>query len=157
MNNAKQKELIELLKAEKRALQRKINSLDETISLFEITVDKEILTEIDDGYDKNASLKNKINFFFKKESRFLHNRELAELANEREPNISVKDFIRKFSQHLSQLKKDGKLTKYVVNKQNNNTFWGSPKWLDSNNEIIEQYKYKDKYVKKTGSKDLFDL
>lgn len=162
MTIEEQQDLINLLENQRSELLEKVKSVSDTIELIKQSIPKKLgynneIPILKNNYDPSLSIKAKVQFFFKQEQRFLHNRELAELANSNEPKISVKEFIKKFSSHLSSLKREGKLTKYVINKQNNNTFWGSPKWVDEKGEILEQYMYNEKYIKKTGNDNQFEL
>jgi len=162
MSTDQQQTLVKLLVKERDAYLAKANSISQTIEILEQSMTRSILKAdtpkiVNDDYNTDMSIKNKILFFFKQEQRFMHARKLAELANAREPSITVKKFSSRFSTILSTLKREGKLVKYVINKQNNNTFWGSPKWLDSHGQILSEYKYDEKYVKVTGNTDQFEL
>jgi hypothetical protein len=162
MSTDQQHTLIKLLEKERDDYITKVNSITQTIEILKQSVpkhteDPQSSSDLMDDYDSSLSLKNKILFFFKQEQRFLHSRQLAELANVREPSTSVKQFSAKFSSILSALKKEGKLVKYVINHQNNNTFWGSPKWMDEKGEILSQFMYNKKYVKVSGDSEQFEL
>lgn len=80
-------------------------------------------------YDSEASNKAKVWYFIKKYQRFLHIREMADMAHQVEPNVTSEDFLKRFSPALSALKKDEVLVNIKIGKSLVNTFWGSDKWL----------------------------
>lgn len=139
MNN---KEIIESLNQKIAEYRKIIESMTATISALEsgFNINK------DNNYNPSWSLSEKIAFLFKRESRFLHNRELADLAHEIEPNISVNDFVSKFSPVLSRLKREGNLISIQIGKSLRNTFWGSDKWLDLDSKPKEGYEINEDYV-----------
>lgn len=106
----------------------------------------------DDGYHLNMSNSNKIRFVIKKLNRFVHNREIAEVLHQREPEVTEDEWSKKISASLSSLRRKGELVNHSVNGLNRNTFWGSPKWLDSDKEIKESYMYNEKYLQFAGEK-----
>ncbi|MEQ8578650.1 MAG: hypothetical protein RIC57_05085 [Balneola sp.] len=100
----------------------------------------------DDGYHINLSNRNKVKFVIKAFDKFLHNRQIAEELHRREPHVSEDKWSRKVSGALSSLRRNGELVNYSVNDYNRNTFWGSPKWLQENGEIIDKYMYDEEYI-----------
>ncbi len=143
MSEQNKKDLLQVLKEQRKELQRKIDSIDQTIQILEEEFTKNSFfknTSADD-YDPTFTLKSKVLYFIKREQRFLHNREISKMAHEKEPNIPYKDFIKKFSSILSVLKRDGKLTNIIVDDALQNVFWGSPKWLDENGKPKKGFEY----------------
>ncbi len=100
----------------------------------------------DDGYHVNMSNRNKVKFVIKDHDKFVHNRQIAEELHRREPQISEDEWAKKISAALSSLRQKGQLVNFSVNGYNRNTFWGSPKWLDSNKEIKKEYMYDKEYL-----------
>lgn len=139
------REIIESLKKKRDEFQKKINSIDETIELLEYGISND--NNSSDGYESEWSYKDKIEFFLKREQRFLFNREMAEFAHEKEPNISITDFANKFSNVLSRLKDENQLISIKIGKSLKSTIWGSPKWIDSTGDIIKDYSPNENYYK----------
>ncbi|MEQ9308016.1 MAG: hypothetical protein RLN90_01075 [Balneolaceae bacterium] len=100
----------------------------------------------DDGYHVNLSNRNKVKLVIKSFNKFVHNRQISEELHAREPEISEDDWAKKVSGALSSLRQKNQLVNYAVNGYNRNTFWGSPKWLDDNGEIISDYMYDEEYL-----------
>ena len=110
------------------------------------------------GYDSSWSLKNKFLFLLKQESRFLHFREAAEHICQLDGKGNPKELAGKISASCQEIK--GKtIVKYRVTKSNQDTFWGSPKWLDDSGEIITGYEFNIEYLhsKHEKSMPLFDI
>lgn len=105
-----------------------------------------------EGYDVTGSNKSKIQFFLKKEQRFLHITEMSALAHAFEPKISVDEWQMKISPALTALKKDGKIINVSGGKGYRNTFWGVPKWVD-NGLIIKGHEFNQELVREAGSDD----
>lgn len=147
-------DLIESLKGKRDQLYGKIKSIDETIELLEWESNKNGSGDNPDGYNPSWHLSEKIEFFFKKEQRFLYNRELASFAHAREPKISIDEFLIKFSAVLSRLKSDKQITSVKLKKSLRSTVWGSPKWLDLRGEIQEEHLPDEKYAMENEKKKL---
>ena len=101
-------------------------------------------------YDVNSSFKSKVMFLLKAEQRFLHIREMVAMAHSMEPTISEEDFLKKLSPVLSTLKKEGQLTNVTSGRSLRNTFWGSPKWLDTDGKIINGHEYLPEFLFEPG-------
>lgn len=144
MNN---KEIIDSLKRKRDQFQKKIRSIDETIELYEFETNNNgsDKTNISDDYKKSWTHKEKIEFFFKREKRFLYNREIASFAHEKEPDKSIEDFSVKFSNVLSRLKDERQLINKKIGKTLRSTVWGSAKWLDPTGNIQTEYRPSEKY------------
>lgn len=157
MNN---RELVESLNKKIAEYRKIIDSMTITIKALEsdnvgtVTVSNNGASE----YNPSWPLSDKVSFFFKRELRFLHNRELAVFANELEPNVSINVFVGKFSAVLSRLKKEGHLTSIQKGKSLRNFFWGSKKWLDQDGEPKKGYALNEDYVLDKDKKkvELFD-
>jgi hypothetical protein len=109
------------------------------------------------GYSSKWTYSKKFIFFLKKEDRFMHVRQIAEnIANVEGGDI--KRILNKLSSATFLIKKEGVIVKYQINNQNQNTFWGFPKWLDENGEIKKGHEYSEDYLYSPKSKeDLFDF
>ncbi len=142
------KELAESLKRKRTEYLKIAEAMTATINALQATTgeDGTLSSPINDGYNPTMSLSDKISFFFKKEGRFLHNRELAEMAHSREPNTETNEFVGKFSSILSRLKKEGHITSIQIGKSLRNTFWGNPKWLDNDGNVIKGHEINEKFV-----------
>lgn len=151
MNN---KEIIESLKVKRDQLYSKIKSIDETIELLELETNRNGSGDNSDGYNPSWKLSEKIEFFFKKEQRFLYNRELANFAHNREPGILAEDFLNKFSAVLSRLKKDNQITNVKIGKTLRSTVWGSAKWVDESGKIKKEYLPSKEYDSESEKKKL---
>ncbi len=132
-------------------------SINATIEALSGNKSNESAKGNNNGYEPTWQLSDKVAFFFKRESRFMHNRELADLAHKEEPDVPSDEFVGKFSSVLSRLKKEEQLTTIQIGKSLRNTFWGSPKWLDENGEIKKGYEINEEYIidKQKKKLDLF--
>lgn len=169
MSENQQTELLKLLEKERDEYLQKVKSLTDTIDIIRdklgMSSEKPPVTESktsdksqsDPDYDPKWSLKKKAVYFLKREQRFLHNREMSEMAHKLEPEVSTNDFTKKFSSILSMLKRDGQLTNIVVNDINRNTFWGVPKWLNEDGNIKKEHMYNDEYLIDSVKKDEIDI
>lgn len=169
MSENQQEQLLKLLEEERDEYLQKVKSLTETINIIRAKLgmssenpsipqsEKANESSSDPDYDPKWSLKKKVVYFLKREQRFLHNREMSEMAHKLEQKISATDFTKKFSSILSMLKRDGQLTNVVVNDINRNTFWGSPKWLNEDGTIKEENMYNDEYLIESVKKDKIDI
>lgn len=92
-------------------------------------------------YNKDATTRSKLALVLRKENRFLHIRQIAEILHGLEPAISAKDFVSKLYPAVAELKKQGTLVKYNVGGSNINSFWGSKNWLDGEGNPKPEHKY----------------
>lgn len=162
MKNEEIKTTIKVLNNRKEDLSNQISALESTIKSLEDSIERSRSTRFlntmprnqdnsvieqtpiinqNDEYDETWSLNKKALFMISKMKRFLHNREIANLIHEREPDSNANKLSKQLSPRLSRMKKDGKLTNIKAGSSNRNTFWGSPKWLDENGKIQEEYTY----------------
>ena len=95
------------------------------------------------AYDNSQPIRKKILDIIKNEKRFLHVREIANIAHQFEKNVPVKMFIKKISPALSVLKNlpETSLISIEVRNSHFNTFWGSRAWLNEEGEIKSEYMY----------------
>jgi hypothetical protein len=154
-------ETIKALELQKDDLLKKVASIESTIEILRQSVnytDSPKNGSIEkstpkSGWDKNSTIKFKINFLLKSENRFLHSREMAEIAHSYEPEVSIDTWLAKFSPQLSSLKRDNKIISIQVGKSLRNTFWGSSKWLNEHGVIIPSFQYNSEYFTEVGASD----
>lgn len=155
--------LISILKKERLELLDKLSRIEGLIKLYQqafldieagdglLTVEKnddqlqKSKISIDQyfAYDNSQPIRKKILDIIKNENRFLHVREIANIAHQFEPNIPVTIFVKKLSPALSVLKnlpQSGLISIEVANSHFN-TFWGSKAWLNEEGDIRSQYMY----------------
>ncbi len=151
---------IQSLEDEYNQLIRKAEGLKNAIEILKKNSGKpmrQISSNTPAVYDSGASNKAKILYFIKREQRFLHIRELAKMANELEPGVSVEDFQKRFSPALSVLRTEEKLTNTRVGKSLMNTFWGSVKWLTDDDTIKAGHEINEEYVTAHDKEDEFEI
>ena len=153
--NTSSPELSKLLQ-ERDNLTKKIDAIDFAISIIQnqtsssfksssVVEGKANLRLSSNDYDPNWSMTKKALFILKKNRRFMHNREISEIAHNYEPDKSVEDFISQFSRALFRLSKEENrpVTNVKPDSNRRNTFWGSPKWQNEDGSIKEVKNYKD--------------
>lgn len=102
------------------------------------------------GYDKKASMRNKIAVILKAEKRFLHVREIAKFIHEIDPFDNETEIAKKISPAISFLGKSGSVVKLKIGKSNINSFWGSKNWLDENGNPKVGHEYNKAYLVKSN-------
>lgn len=132
-------EIIESITATIKALNSNYNNNSQT----------SVITH-NDGYNIDWDYRGKIAFFIKKERRFLHNREIGDLVHEREPGITVDEFVKRFAGVLWRLKNENQLINVQINNSKRSTFWGVKEWLDEDGNIKPEHEINKKYL--IGSK-----
>lgn len=83
------------------------------------------------------SYKKQVALIFKEQSRFLHIREIVEIAKNKKLEIDDKSI----KQAVYALKLDGVIVSVSINNSYKNTYWGSKNWVDENNNIKPEYDY----------------
>ncbi len=106
-------------------------------------------------YDSKWSSAQKFLFLLSKEQRFLHFREAAKIIINIEGKGKEGDVASSLTTGCGSLKKKKTIVKFQDGKSNQNTYWGSPKWVDANGLIMPGYEFKkeEKKVEQT----MFDL
>lgn len=99
-------------------------------------------------YQKNWSIKQKVQFILKNEKRFLHFREIARIIISLEGNGDEDQLTSSLSNATRPLKDDGTIVKYKHGKSHKHTFWGSPKWLNDEGQIKEGYMFDAEILEK---------
>ena len=157
-------EAVKSLQLAKADLEKQLNDVNNAIESLSGSGTVEVVPKLAQngnyaGYDSYWSLANKFLFLLKKENRFLHFREAADIICQLEGKGEAKELAGKISSSCQALKGET-IVKYQAGKSNQDTFWGSPKWLDnSSGEIIAGHQYNGKYLHSKGRKSapLFDI
>ncbi len=147
-------EILESLKRTRENMLQNIKHLDGVIALYSkdedalrIAQNSGMADAVIQGYLPSLPTKQKIALILKSKKRFLHSREIVGAIIEFDESIEDAESItNKVSQALSALKNEGVVVNVKINKQNINTFWGSPKWLDENDQINPQFIYDNAQV-----------
>ncbi len=159
---------IEALNERREELVREIEALDQSIASFKRkhgANDRPIVEStkrIEDDYDPKAKLAAKFAYFLKKEQRFLHFREVAEMIAHKEGlREDPATISSKLSSATQSSKKSGSIVKYQEGNQNRNSFWGIPSWLDENGKIKPGREFNPDYLSRGSSSmdsnELFDF
>ncbi len=104
---------------------------------------------------KKYSVPQRILYALKENNRFMKIREIAKFISD----ITKEDedyLVKQFSRRTKFLKEKNKIVKKQVGPSKINTFWGSPNWVDSENNIKKEYKYNSDN-KSTEQTSLIDL
>ena len=156
--------LISILEREKLVLLNKLEQIDSLIKMYnqsmielETGEQKFCMQDQEDtsfnksrmsihkyfSYDNTQPIRKKILDIIKNENRFLHVREIVNIAHQFEENIPVSIFVKKISPALSVLKNLPQtcLVSIEVANSHFNTFWGSKAWLNEEGEIKSDYMY----------------
>ena len=130
------RELVQSLQIVANELETKINSILKTIKILERYTFTTPVSSSDPGYNKTWNFAEKFYYLIKREGRFLHVREAAEMIIELEGGYLM-ETAHRVSTHSTSLRRSKKIVKYQINKAPTKTFWGLPEWLDYNNEICK--------------------
>lgn len=122
-----------------------------------IMVEKPQQADLDLTYElKNASQHQQFLIILRETGRFMKIREiakmLADIIGGDENNLRVK-----LSRITGKLKKMNKIKSYKIGTSNKNVFWGSPKWIDDEGNIKNEYNYNEDAIEKSASSSLPDL
>jgi hypothetical protein len=143
-----------LREAEAEAL-KKVKQIQDAIAAIEGTKSTSDNTI---EYDAAWSPSRKFAYLLKTQKRFLHFRQAAELVVKIEGKGDVKEWTSKFSTGTGPLKQNETIVKVQAGASNQDTFWGSPKWLTDNGAIKDGYQFDEKYLSTYKEQDsLFDL
>jgi len=141
------------LKSQLRSIQDAIAALDRN-SRPHVNLDDTKKNE----YDSDWSISNKFLYLLKRYNRFIHFREAAEILVDIDGEGDAKELTGKLSSGTISLKQNGIIVKYQASKSNQDTFWGSPKWLDENGKIKSGFEFNKDYLSDGNKKSpLFDL
>lgn len=158
--------IYELLKKEEKSLVERLEAVREQLKTYESgSLSEQLLkatlvqkqpskNEFVEAVDvKKYSAPQKMLFALKENNRFMKIREIAEYIS----NITDEDvdnLVTQLSRRTKYLKEKGKIVKHQHGNKRANSFWGSPKWLDSDGNIKNENKY---ILPKTNQIDLMDI
>jgi hypothetical protein len=109
-------------------------------------------------YDPTWPPSKKFLYLLKTKKKFLHFRQAAELIIQLEGKGDIKEWTSKLSTGTGQLKQNDTIVKFQASASNQDTFWGSPKWLNDDGTIKEGFEFDEKYLSTYREvDDLFDL
>jgi len=155
MNESTIQDLINL----KRSLLSKIASIDQILEFAKLENIDALFDYTDAGcfakpivnnfhlFKPTLSYKNKIAQVLKIESRFLHINQIVNIIHSQSAKSSWKEVERGVNSAKSGLLKDGTIVKKTVGTSNQNSFYGSPNWLDENGNIKSEHMYSEGLVK----------
>lgn len=85
---------------------------------------------------------------FRNEGRFLHMREIIQIAQQLEPDEDGEVVAKQISTAIYNIKNlpDSPLTNVSIEGSRQNTFWGSKNWVDEKGEIKKEHMYSEKAV-----------
>jgi hypothetical protein len=148
-------QIINALEQEKDELQRRLDSLEMTILTLKQSFMSPQTQRVGDapgsktinsapryaGYHEAKSNKKKAIIIIKEAGKFLHMRQIKEIAQSLEPRESSEDIVKGIAQAVYALKNDGVLVAYKAGGVNMDTFWGSKNWLDSTDKPKPEHMY----------------
>lgn len=163
-------DVIEFLEAQREDLLKKLTSIDLTI----LTIKQSLSIPSSDtttkalgagknetpynekykGYVAAKSNRDKVIAILKAEGKFLHIRQIVNIAKSLEPKAnpeSLKTAIAQATYNLKTLENSPIVTKNI-NNSNQNTFWGSKSWLNENGEIKLEHKYDEDQIMNKNEK-----
>ncbi len=108
-------------------------------------------------YSKDWGLANKFLYLLKKEQRFLHFRESADLIIQLEGSGETNELAGKLSSATNALKKSGQIIKFQPTNRNRETFWGIPKWLDENGNVKSGHEINKAYLLSSSTGPKIDI
>ena len=164
MQNDPVKNAIDSLLLAKSALESQLESVNNAIKSLGGKIDGKVGTAQpvsiggttiaktnDSDYNKDWALPTKFLYFLKREQRFLHFREVADLMIQVEriegdiPAIS-RDLSGRLSAATRPMKVKGEIVKYNATPRHQDTFWGIPKWLDENGAVKPGHEINKEYL-----------
>ncbi len=102
--------------------------------------------------DDSPSTKQVVASIFKEHKRFLHIREILDIAKKTFPNQDLGSI----RQSVYGLRGDKVIVGYAVNGSNQNVFWGSPSWLNEDKQPKPEFMY-DKTQLSTNKKENIEI
>jgi hypothetical protein len=99
---------------------------------------------------------NKLLLILKDRQQFMRVREIGKIVST-QLGEEEKDWVVKLSRTTRHLKELNKITKVQVGNSLRNSFWGSPKWLNSDGTIKSEHMYSEEKVDEKPKANLLDL
>jgi hypothetical protein len=162
-------DLVNELKKEQALLVKRLNAIevlleyfgdsDSTVANVKPMIRTKFGNSQKEDYSDNWSLRKKFLYLLKENGRFLHFREAAKMIIDKEgTDLDTKSLASKLSAATAPFKREGKLVKFNIGGQNQNTFWGIPDWLNDDGSIKTGHEYNKEYLshRKVLTDDLFD-
>jgi hypothetical protein len=153
-------EIIHALELERAELERSLKALTDAIQILSnsigmghhLSIGKNGFLKmpqaplVNDKYKDYKTLKSyrkKVVAILKAESRFLHMREIQDIAVRLEPSANEETLRSTIQQAVYGLKniEDSPLVSFKVDDININTFWGSKNWLNEKGQIKQEHIY----------------
>ena len=135
-------QIVKALEEERAALTEKIKSLDMTILTLKQSMSVSYsATGVEGngysvpvikyaGYKDAKNNKNKAKIIIKEAGKFLHIRQIKDIALSLETGSNKEETVKSIAQAIYALKADGAIVGYKASSSNLDTFWGSKNWLD---------------------------
>ena len=98
-------------------------------------------------FNPKASYQEKIAKVLLNAERFLNITQIIEIIQKETPNVNRDDIKSGVNSAKAILLKEGSISKITVGASNQNSFYGSPKWLDTNGNIQPRYMYDESLIK----------
>lgn len=152
-------QIIQALEEERDALELKLKSLELTILTMKQSLNQPAYTNGHsngsngsfnkhtptpkkyDGYASAKSNKKKASIIIREAGRFLHIRQIREIAKTLEPNANEDELAKGIQQAIYALKADGLIVAYKASDSNIDSFWGSKYWLDDNGKPKKEHAF----------------
>lgn len=165
MNNDVFKNAIDSLQLAKSTLESQLQAINKAIQSLsgeEVKNEMPLVNKVEDlksdtnqnetlDYSKDWFLPKKFLFFLQREKRFLHFREAAEYliqieGIEGDKEALCKEFSSRLSSATQTMKKSGEIVKIQSTAKVQDTFWGSPNWLDEKGRVKKGHEFNEKYL-----------
>jgi len=150
-------------------LRKKIQESKKEISKLELTIEiaEETITELSEDIVLNKDSNTEVVFMrdelegftdsqkflsvLSVEKRFMKVKEIAEYLV-LQLGEDVEHWKTKLSRNTRKLKEDNKIVSFQVGNSKSNFFWGSPKWVNSDGSIKEEYMYRTDAISSSRGK-----
>lgn len=145
------KQTIEDLLSLKQQLQKQIEGIDLVLSINGMANTLPL-----DGlgspfkqapFNSKDSYKEKIAKVLKSENKFLHINQLIDIIHAYTPKSTRQDVKDSVNSAKSALLKEGAIVKVAAAKSNQNSFYGSPNWLEAENTPKIEHMYDETLIK----------
>lgn len=140
MNEATKSDLLSL----KEKLLEQIAHIDAVLSIGENIGLNGIKERL---FNPKASYQEKIAKVLLNTERFLNINQIIDIIHGETPNIDREDVKSGVNSAKSILLKERTIVKITIGSSNQNSFYGSPKWLDTNGNIQPRYMYDESLIK----------
>lgn len=90
-------------------------------------------------------------------NKFVHSKQIIQHLSDTYGYTIESLYNGNISTALNKLKNNGSLFKYQADQNNRNTFWGSPKWIDKDGNILPEFAYDEAFLFKPNAKMTIDI